>query len=38
VFEQGSNRTAKFEVAGYAVASVPGATGTGCRFQVLLAE
>jgi len=38
VFEQGSNRTAKFEVAGYAVAAVPGATGAGCRFQVVLAE
>lgn len=38
VFDQGSPRTAKFEVAGYNVPSVPGASGSGCRFQVLLAE
>jgi hypothetical protein len=38
VFDQGSPRTAKFEVAGYNVPSVPGASGSGCRFQVILAE
>jgi len=38
VFDQGSPRTAKFEVSGYSVASVPGASGSGCRFQVVLAE
>ena len=38
VFEQGSARVAKFEVAGYVPAAVPGATGSGCRFMVLLAE
>ncbi len=38
VFEQGSARVAKFEVSGYAVPAVPGATGTGCRFMVLLTD
>jgi hypothetical protein len=38
VFEQGSARVAKFEVSGYVPAAVPGATGSGCRFMVLLSE
>jgi Collagen triple helix repeat (20 copies) len=38
VFEQGSARVAKFEVAGYVPAAVPGASGAGCRFMVLLSE
>ncbi len=38
VFDQGGNRAAKFEVAGYVPAAVPGASGAGCRFMVLLSE
>jgi len=38
VFDQGSPRTAKFTVAGYNAQSVPGASGTGCRFQVIVVE
>jgi hypothetical protein len=38
VFDQGSARVAKFEVAGYVRAAVPGASGSGCRFMVLLSE
>jgi hypothetical protein len=38
VFEQGSARVAKFEVSGYVPAAVPGASGSGCRFMVLLSE
>ena len=38
VFEQGSPRVAKFEVSGYVEAAVPGASGSGCRFLVLLTE
>jgi hypothetical protein len=38
VFEQGSDRVAKFEVSGYTEAAVPGASGSGCRFLVLLSQ